>query len=179
MLDAAHLGVDLLEDAGALLQAEDDVLLDQGELDAARELLELGQLGVRLGQELLLVLLAAQGEERALLVARRQHPTRHVCFLVCQDADSFVVLPELVSLEFQVEDRSGFRGERGLAWDWNWETKRLEGKGREENWVVLVLRRYTAVVVPHLEFASSFRLFVYRGVAISAAGFPSVLSPGP
>lgn len=42
--------MDLLEDLGSLLQAEDDVLLDLGELDVARQLLELLQLGVRLRQ---------------------------------------------------------------------------------------------------------------------------------
>lgn len=58
---AAHLGVDLLEDSCALLQAEDDVLLDLRKLDVGRELLELFQLGVRLGEEGLLVFLAAEG----------------------------------------------------------------------------------------------------------------------
>ena len=47
---AAHLGVNLLEDLGALLQAEEDVLLDQGELDARCELLQLLKLAVRLGE---------------------------------------------------------------------------------------------------------------------------------
>ena len=34
VLDAAHLGVDLAQHFGALLQAKDNVLLDQRELDA-------------------------------------------------------------------------------------------------------------------------------------------------
>lgn len=82
MLDATHLGVDLLEHAGALLEAVDDVLLDEGELDVAGELLQLGELGVRLDEELLLVLLAAQGEEGALLVAGGEHLARDVRLLV-------------------------------------------------------------------------------------------------
>lgn len=68
-LDAAHLGVNLLQDAGALLEAEDDVFLDERKLDVGGELFELGQLGVGLGEEGFLVLLPAEGEEGALLVA--------------------------------------------------------------------------------------------------------------
>ncbi len=118
MLDAAHLGVDLLEHARALLQAEDDVLLYQGELDAVGELLQLGQLGVRLGQELLLVLLAAQGEEGALLVAGREELARHVRLLVRQQDDAALVLVELVALELEVEDGSAECGPGvSLSWD--------------------------------------------------------------
>lgn len=104
MIDAAHLGVDLPEHARALLQAEDDVLLYEGELDVAGELLELGQLGVRLGEQLLLVLLPPQREEGALLVAGREHLARDVRLLVRQDDDAALVLVELVALELQVED---------------------------------------------------------------------------
>ena len=109
VLDTAHLGVDLLKHARALLQAEDDILLDEGELDVARQLLELGELGVRLDEELLLVLLAPQGEERALLVARREHLPRDVRFFVRQEHDAPLVLVELVALELQVEDGSVVR----------------------------------------------------------------------
>lgn len=104
VIDAAHLGVDLPEHARALLQAEDDVLLYEGELDVAGELLELGQLGVRLGEQLLLVLLPPQREEGALLVAGREHLARDVRLLVRQDDDAALVLVELVALELQVED---------------------------------------------------------------------------
>ena len=38
VVDAAHFGVDLPEDFGSLLQAEYDVLLDEGELDEGGEL---------------------------------------------------------------------------------------------------------------------------------------------
>jgi len=68
VLDAAHLAVDLLQHLSALLQTKYHILLDQGELDAGRELLQLFQLSVCLSEERLLVLLAAEGEECALLV---------------------------------------------------------------------------------------------------------------
>lgn len=58
IIDAAHLGMDFLENLAALLQAKDDVLLDLGELDVARQLLELLELRVRLREQRLLVLLA-------------------------------------------------------------------------------------------------------------------------
>lgn len=102
MLDAAHLGVDLLEHLGALLQAEDDVLLDQRELDAARELLELRQLRVRLLQQRLLVFLPPQREQRALLVARREHLPRYGRLFVREHRDAPLVLVQLVALEFHV-----------------------------------------------------------------------------
>lgn len=38
VLNTAHLGMYLLEHLGALLQAEDDILLYQGELDVGGEL---------------------------------------------------------------------------------------------------------------------------------------------
>jgi hypothetical protein len=111
VLDAAHLGVDLAQHARALLQAEHDVLLDQRELDARRQLLELRQLRVRLGEERLLVLLAAQGEQRALLVVLREHGARDGGFAVGQDGDAPLVLVEAVALGFEVEDSPG--GGRG------------------------------------------------------------------
>lgn len=126
VVEAAHLAVDLLQDAGALAQAVDDVLLDEGELDGARQLLQLGQLRVRLGQQLLLVLLAPQGQERPRLVPRRRHPPRHLRLLVCQDCDAPLVLVQLVALDLEVEDRPVFwegrgRGEEvseGVGYKW-------------------------------------------------------------
>lgn len=106
VLDAAHLGVDLLEDAGALLEAEDDVLLDEGELDVAGQLLELGQLQVRLLKQGFLVLLPPQGEQGALLVARRQHLPRDGRLLVREHRDPSLILVQLVALQLEVEDRS-------------------------------------------------------------------------
>jgi hypothetical protein len=104
VLDATHLGVDLLEDLGPLLQPEDDVLLDEGELDARDEAFELLELGVRLLQQRLLVFFAAEGEEGARLVAGRQHLLGDGRLLVRQDRDALLVLVELVALEFEVED---------------------------------------------------------------------------
>jgi len=49
MLDAAHLLVYLLQHLCALLQTKDNVLLYESKLYATSELLELVQLGVRLG----------------------------------------------------------------------------------------------------------------------------------
>lgn len=102
VLEPAHLGVDLLEDLGALLQAEDDVLLDLGELDARGEALELLELGVGLGEQGLLVLLLAQGGEGALLVALREHLPRDVGLAVREDGDAPLVLVELVALDLEV-----------------------------------------------------------------------------
>jgi len=108
VLDAAHLGVNLLQHLGPLLQAEDDVLLDQGELDARRQALELLELGVRLGEEGLLVLLAAEGEEGALLVALCEEGFRDLRLAVREDRYASLVLVELVALEFEVVDCSVF-----------------------------------------------------------------------
>lgn len=47
---SAHFCMDLLEDLGALLQAEDDILLNLGEFDIGREFLELFKLSVCLGE---------------------------------------------------------------------------------------------------------------------------------
>lgn len=102
VLEPAHLGMDLLEDLGALLQAEDDVLLDLGELDARGEALELLELGVGLGEQGLLVLLLAQGGEGALLVALREHLPRDVGLAVGEDGDAPLVLVELVALDLEV-----------------------------------------------------------------------------
>ena len=104
MLEAAHLGVDGLENAVALLQAEEDVLLDLGELDAAHELLELLQLAVGPREQLLLVLFPPQREQGPRLVARRQHLPRHVRLAGHQGQDAPLVLLELVALEFEIED---------------------------------------------------------------------------
>jgi hypothetical protein len=101
-LDAAHLGLDVLEDHRALLQAVDDVLLYLGELDVAHKLLELVELPVRLLEERLLVLLAAEGQQGALLVARRQHLPRYRGLLVGQHRYAPLVLVQLVALEFEV-----------------------------------------------------------------------------
>jgi hypothetical protein len=91
VLDAAHLGVDLLEHARALLQAKHNVLLDLRKLDAAHQLLELLELRVRLGQLRLLVLLVPQGQQRALLVALGQHLARHLRLALRQGANLFLV----------------------------------------------------------------------------------------
>lgn len=110
MLDAAHLRVYLLEDFGALLQAKDHVLLDHGELNRRCELLELLELGVGLLEEGLLVFLAAQGEQRARLVALGEHLLGNGRLLVREDGDAALVLVELIALELEVEDGPG--GER-------------------------------------------------------------------
>lgn len=102
VLEAAHLGVYLLENLCALLQAEDDVLLDLGELDARRQPLELLELGVGLCEQRLLVLLLAEGGERALLVALREHLPGDVGLAVRQDGDTPLVLVELVALDLEV-----------------------------------------------------------------------------
>lgn len=107
VLDPADLGVYLLQHLGALLQAEHHVLLDHGELDRGRELLELLELGVRFLEEGLLVFLPAEGEQRAGLVAFREHLFRDGGLLVGQDGDAALVLVELVALELKVEDGPG------------------------------------------------------------------------
>lgn len=127
VLDAAHLGVDLLQDLCALLQTKDYVLLDEGELDVARELLKLVELRIRLGEQGLLVFFAPQGEEGALLVAPRQHLARNVRLLVRQHRDATLVLVQLIALDLEVEyrpveqvgervsvDGTGLRGTLGM-----------------------------------------------------------------
>lgn len=104
MLNAAHLGVYLLQNLGTLLQAKYNILLDHGELDGGGEFLELLELGVRLLEEGLLVLFAAEGEEGAWLVALCEHLLRDGGFLICQDGDAALILVELVALELHVED---------------------------------------------------------------------------
>lgn len=111
VLYAAHLGVYLLEDLCALLQAEDDVLLYLRELDVGRQLLELLQLAVSLGEQRLLVLLAAQGEQGALLVALGQHLLGDLGLAVGEDGYAPLVLVQLVALGFEVEDGPFRRGE--------------------------------------------------------------------
>lgn len=104
MVDAAHFGVDLAEDLGALLEAEDDVLLDEGKLDGESELLELLELGVCLGEEGFLVFLAAEGEEGAFLVADGEHLFGDLGFFVGEEGYAALVLVEFVALGFEVED---------------------------------------------------------------------------
>ena len=104
MVYAAHLLVDLLQDLGALLEAEDDVLLDLRELDARRQLLELLQLRVRLGQQRLLVLLAPQRQQRLLLVALGEHLLRDGRLAVCQAGDVALVVVQLIALDLEVQD---------------------------------------------------------------------------
>ena len=106
MLEAAHLGVDLFQDLGALLQAEQDILLYEGELDARGELLELLELGVGFGEQRLLVLFAAQRKEGPLLVAPGKRLARDLGFSVRQDGDAALVLVQLVALDLEVEDCS-------------------------------------------------------------------------
>ncbi|RBQ80867.1 hypothetical protein VDGD_21129 [Verticillium dahliae] len=103
-LNAAHLGLDILEHARALLQPEHDVLLYERELDVGRQVLQLGELGVRLGEQGLLVLLAAQGEQGLVLVALGEHLLCDGRLLVGQEGDALLVLVELVALELHVED---------------------------------------------------------------------------
>lgn len=69
VLDSAHLGVNLTEHSRALLQAEEDIFLDECELDRRGQALELFELRVGFGEEGLLVLFASQREESAWLVA--------------------------------------------------------------------------------------------------------------
>lgn len=102
------------ENLAALLQAEDDVLLDLGELDVARQLLELLKLRVRLRQERLLVLLTAQRQKRSLLVAVGQALPRDLRLLLGQDFDAPLVLVELVALVLEVEDRPVPEGEDNI-----------------------------------------------------------------
>jgi hypothetical protein len=92
MLYPSHLGVDVVQHLGALLQPKHHVPLYQRELDAGGELLELLELGVRLGQQRLLVLLPAQRQKRPFPVALGQHLLRNVRLLVCQDGDAPLVL---------------------------------------------------------------------------------------
>lgn len=106
MLKPAHFGVYLLEHLGALLQAEDNVLLYLRELDIGRQLLELFELAVGLGEKGLLVLLPAKCEESALLVALCEHLPRDFGLAVREHGDASLVLMELVALDFQVEDGS-------------------------------------------------------------------------
>lgn len=104
LVNAPHLRVYLAQDLGALLQTEDDVLLDLGELDARRQLLELLELGVRLGQQGLLIFLAAQGQQGLLLVAFGNHLAGDVRLLVGENGDTPLVLVESVALDLHVED---------------------------------------------------------------------------
>lgn len=104
VLNPAHLRVDLLEHLGTLLEAEDDVLLYEGELDVGRELLQLLELRVRLDQQRLLVLLAPQGEEGALLVALGEHLLGDLRLLVGEDGDAALVLVQFVALDLHVQN---------------------------------------------------------------------------
>lgn len=105
MFDTAHLLVNLLQHLCALLQAEDDVLLDLRKLDVARQLLKLLELRVRLDQKRLLVLFAPQCQQSALLVALGQHLLGDVCLLVGEDRYASLVLAQLVALVLHVQDR--------------------------------------------------------------------------
>lgn len=105
MLQAAHLLVYVLQHLCALLQAKDDVLLYLRKLDARRQLLQLLQLRVRLGQQRLLVLFAPQREQRLGLVALGQHLLGNVRLLVRQNRYAPLVLVQLVALVLHVEDR--------------------------------------------------------------------------
>lgn len=104
VLDAAHLGVDLLEHLCTLLQSKQDVFLDESKLDAGGELLELLQLAVCLGEERFLVLLASEGEEGAFLVALGEHLFCYLGLAVGQDGYTLLVLVELVPLVLEVKN---------------------------------------------------------------------------
>lgn len=102
VLDPAHLGVYLLQHLGALLQAEHDVLLDQGELDARGQLLQLLQLRVRPREQRFLVLLPPEGEQCALLVALPEHLPRDGGLPVGEDGYAALILVKLVALGLEV-----------------------------------------------------------------------------
>ena len=104
MLEPAHLAVDFLQDLGALLQSKHHILLYEGKLDVGRQLLQLQQLRVRLGEQRLLELFAAQRQQRARPVALGQQLARSLGLAVCEDGDALLVLFELVALDLEVEN---------------------------------------------------------------------------
>lgn len=152
MLYAAHLGMYLLEHLCSLLQAKDDVLLDLGELDVGRQLLELLQLAVCLGEERLLVLLAAEGEQGALLVALGQHLLGDLGLAVGEDGYAPLVLVQLVALGFEVED--GPLGEESMLisyvlYSCDWGACIWGGRALRDLWTP----SERVLVLPHLSWA--------------------------
>jgi len=61
-------------------------------------------LQIRLGEQRLLVFLAAQGEEGSRPVVTSEAFPRNRGFTVRQNGDAFLVLVEFVTLVFEVED---------------------------------------------------------------------------
>lgn len=152
MLYAAHLGMYLLEHLCSLLQAKDDVLLDLGELDVGGQLLELLQLAVCLGEERLLVLLAAEGEQGALLVALGQHLLGDLGLAVGEDSYAPLVLVQLVALGFEVED--GPLGEESMLisyvlYSCDWGACIWGGRALRDLWTL----SERVLVLPHLSWA--------------------------
>lgn len=106
LLDATHLSLDLLEHSGALLQAKQDIFLDEGKLDVGGQGLELCKLLICARQECFLVFLAAEGEQGAGPVVCAQVLLGNLLLAVGEDFYALLVLVELVALDFQVEDCS-------------------------------------------------------------------------
>lgn len=76
-----------------------------GEVKKTNQFLERLQLAVRLDQQLLLVLPPPQGQQRARVVALRDHFLRDLVFAVQHGLDLLLVLPQLVALDLHVQDR--------------------------------------------------------------------------
>lgn len=92
MIQAAHLSVNRLENLGSLLQAKDDILLYKSKLHIRRQLFQLFELRIRLGQQRFLVLFTPQRQQGFLLVASGEHLLRDIGLLVGQDSDASLVL---------------------------------------------------------------------------------------
>lgn len=83
MLNTPHLLVNLRQHPRPLLKPKHHILLYQRKLHPGRQPLQLLQLRVRLGEQALLVLLPAQREQRARLVAAGEQVLGHGGFLGC------------------------------------------------------------------------------------------------
>ena len=109
VLYAAHLLVDLLQHRSTLLQAKQNILLHKCKFHVARQLLELSQLRVRLGQQRFLVLLAPECEFRTGGITLCKTLFGYLLLAARQDGNALLVLVQFIALVLHVQDRPGLR----------------------------------------------------------------------
>ena len=87
-----------------MLQPKQHILLYQCELNLARQLLQLCELTVGLGEERFLVFLASESEKGSPPIIARKAFFCDRSFAVGEDGDAFLVLVYLIALVLEVED---------------------------------------------------------------------------
>lgn len=102
--DTSHFLVDSLQHLCPLLQAKENIFLDQGKFHLTRELLQLLQLRICFTQECFLVFLATKSQQGTSAVISRKTFLCDGGLAVCEYGDSFLILTKLIALILQIEN---------------------------------------------------------------------------